>query len=106
MWDAFSSEEHEREPVRTFLNNKPGFFVDVGADHPIEGSQSSHLEQRGWCGILVKPPVRLRELRSTKVFAAACSSLKKCWPAATLNERVPLRSSTAHRGGGFEERRP
>jgi len=80
MTDAISSEKYERQLVRRFFNDTPGFFVEVGANHPIEGSQSWHLEQRGWRGILVEPlPMlveRLRELRSAKVFAAACSSPK------------------------------
>lgn len=96
MWEAFSSEEHERELVRTFFNDKPGFFVEVGASHPIEGSQSWHLEQRGWCGILVEPlpkvAERLRELRSAKVFAAACSSPKNAGQLLPFHVAGPLSS--------------
>ncbi len=55
MKDAISSEEYERQLVRKFFGDTPGFFVEVGANHPIEGSQSWHLEQRGWRGILVEP---------------------------------------------------
>ena len=80
MKDVISSEEYERQLVRNFFNDIPGFFVEVGANHPIVGSQSWHLEQRGWRGILVEPQPelaeRLQELRHAKVFAAACSSPK------------------------------
>jgi hypothetical protein len=80
MTDAISSEEYERQLVRRFFDDTPGFFVEVGANQPIEGSQSWHLEQCGWRGILVEPQPklaeRLREVRSAKVFAAACSSPK------------------------------
>jgi FkbM family methyltransferase len=71
-------EEHEQYLVRSFFNGERGFFVEVGANHPHEGSQSWHLEQLGWNGILVEaePDLakRLREARTAKVFAVACSS--------------------------------
>jgi FkbM family methyltransferase len=55
-----------------------GYFVDVGANEPEEGSQTWHLEKRGWRGILVEPqpPLAqiLKERRSAAVFACACSS--------------------------------
>ena len=80
MKDVISSEEYERQLVRNFFNGIPGFFVEVGANHPVVGSQSWHLEQCGWRGILVEPQPelaeRLQELRHAKVFAAACSSPK------------------------------
>jgi FkbM family methyltransferase len=76
------SEEHQQRLVREFLEfltpRAPGFFVDVGANHPSWGSQTWHLEQRGWRGILVEPlpehADRLRQTRTAKVFAVACSS--------------------------------
>jgi hypothetical protein len=37
---AFYSHEREREIVGEFLGAQPGFFVDVGANDPKEGSQS------------------------------------------------------------------
>ena len=74
----FLTEEREQYLVRSFFNDAPGFFVEVGANHPIESSQSWHLEQRGWSGILVEPlpelPEKLRQTRNAKVFAVACSS--------------------------------
>ncbi len=71
-------EEHEQQLVREFFDGVSGFFVEVGANHPRSGSQSWHLEQRGWSGILVEPlpelAEKLRQMRSAKVFCAACSS--------------------------------
>lgn len=75
-------EEREQRLVREFLEfltaGAPGFFVDVGANHPYRGSQTWHLERRGWRGILVEPlpenADRLREARTATVFAVACSS--------------------------------
>jgi FkbM family methyltransferase len=55
-----------------------GFFVDVGANDPTDGSQTWHLEKMGWRGVLVEPQPRLaqklKEQRRAAVFACACSS--------------------------------
>ncbi len=96
MPNATSSEEYERQLVRRFFNDTPGFFVEVGANHPIEISQSWHLEQRGWRGILVEPQSklaeRLREVRSAKVFAVACSSPKNAAQLLPFYVAGPLSS--------------
>lgn len=61
-----------------FAGTPKGFFVDVGANDPIEGSQTWHLEQKGWRGVLIEPqPMlaqKLKERRATLVFPCACSS--------------------------------
>jgi FkbM family methyltransferase len=52
---AISHEHQEQQLIQRFFDGTHGFFVEVGANHPYEGSQSWHLEQRGWKGILVEP---------------------------------------------------
>ena len=69
----------EQELVRNFFGGaRSGFFVEVGANRPRELSQTWHLEQLGWTGILVEPQPELAgdlcRARSAKVFAVACSS--------------------------------
>ena len=71
--------EHEQELVRLFFENRPdGFYVDVGANEPIIQSQTYHLEQLGWKGLLVEPIPGYCELlersRSGTVIQCACSS--------------------------------
>ena len=70
--------ENEQQLVLEFFGDMPGFFVEVGANHPQVGSQTWHLEQRGWRGILIEPQPelanQLRQMRSAKVFEVACSS--------------------------------
>jgi FkbM family methyltransferase len=76
------AEDRQQRLIREFLEfftrRAPGFFVEVGANHPRNGSQTWHLEQRGWRGVLVEPlpehAERLRRARAAKVFAVACSS--------------------------------
>ncbi|MGE3144370.1 MAG: FkbM family methyltransferase [Pseudorhodoplanes sp.] len=82
----------EREPglVREFLSAEaPGFFVEVGANDPVKESQTFHLEQLGWTGILVEPipelAAQLRERRKARVFEVACSSPPRAGSTMTLH---------------------
>ncbi|MBT4529991.1 MAG: FkbM family methyltransferase [Phycisphaerae bacterium] len=65
--------------VRQYLGEKGGFFVEVGANNPFDLSQTWHLAQLGWKGILIEPIPSLcsalREKRpESTVIEAACSS--------------------------------
>jgi FkbM family methyltransferase len=75
--DAFDAREQEE--VRAFFAHaRGGYFVEVGANHPTFASQTWHLEQLGWHGLLIEPQPdlaeNLRRKRSAQVFAVACSS--------------------------------
>jgi FkbM family methyltransferase len=76
---AVFKPEFEPALVREFFRDRPrGFFVEVGANDPKKDSQSWHLEQAGWTGILVEPlpdlAAELRRQRTAQVFEVACSS--------------------------------
>jgi FkbM family methyltransferase len=81
--------EPEQEMVRAFFGDKPGFFVDVGANHPTQDSQSYHLEQHGWDGQLIEPEpacaAALRKARKAQVVECACSSPANAGKTMTLN---------------------
>jgi FkbM family methyltransferase len=70
----------EGELIWEFFGRNPeGFFVEVGANDPRNGSQTWFLEQRGWRGILVEPLFRFYEaLKAARprslVFQAACGA--------------------------------
>jgi FkbM family methyltransferase len=69
----------EQDLIREFFGNKPnGFYVDLGANEPIIESQTYHLENIGWSGLLIEPLPHyiklLKEQRSGKVIEYACSS--------------------------------
>jgi len=56
-----------------------GYFAEVGANNPFDLSQSWHLAQKGWKGILVEPiPELCESLRTHRsesiVVQAACGS--------------------------------
>jgi FkbM family methyltransferase len=60
-----------------FKDQEAGYFVEVGANDPVRSSQTWHLEQRGWSGVLIEPIPelceKLREKRPrSQVVQAAC----------------------------------
>lgn len=70
--------EHERSLIGAWLCEPRGFFVEVGAGEPVRGSQSHHLEMRGWSGLLVEPSPHLaealRQCRKAQVVETACAA--------------------------------
>jgi len=70
--------EREQSLVQEFFAGKPGVFVDVGANDPVVNSQTYHLEQLGWNGVLVEPlpeyADRLTAARTAPVYQAACGN--------------------------------
>jgi len=80
MSDVVTAVAPESKLVWQFFELKRvGVFVEVGANHPVNGSQTWFLEQQGWRGVLVEPQsalaAQLRQARpAAKVFQAACSA--------------------------------
>src|SRR5262249_46658886 len=86
-----------------------GFFVEVGANEPHNGSQSWQFEQAGWNGVLVEPQPdlaeNLRQVRRARVFAAACSgpanagrtmTFHVSGPHSSLNGELAVPGVVAH----------
>jgi FkbM family methyltransferase len=73
-----SKQEQEQLVREFFAGDQTGFFVEVGANHPTVESQTWHLEQAGWTGVLIEPQPDLAAFlvtsRKAKVFASACTS--------------------------------
>lgn len=94
---AIFKPEFEVPFVREFFRDTPqGFFVEVGANDPKKDSQSFHLEEAGWTGILVEPvpelAEELRRVRKSKVFEVACSSPDRAGTIMTLHVAGPFSS--------------
>lgn len=73
------SQFGEDRLILEYFNKKDGVFVEVGAFHPIQLSQTYLLEQSGWSGALVEPlphlAALLRRMRPrSRVFEFAVSS--------------------------------
>ena len=93
--------DHEMRLIASFFGGFKGFFVEVGANEPRERSQTWHLEQAGWTGILIEPqPDLARELRAQRaatVFAVACSSPDNAGRTLPLHVAGPLSSLNRER---------
>jgi FkbM family methyltransferase len=86
----------EMQMVAAFFGDTKGYFVEVGANEPRVRSQTWHLEQAGWTGLLIEPqPDLARELRAmriAKVFAVACSGPEHEGGTLPLHVAGPLSS--------------
>ncbi len=89
MRTIFPQEAEDELKREFFRNSDKGYFVEVGANHPEQLSQTLDLEQRGWSGVLVEPQpefaAELRRRRLAKVFAEACSSRRNSGSRMTLH---------------------
>lgn len=79
MAPAIFPPEVENELKEAFFSMAGmGYFVDVGANEPQTMSQTWHLEQLGWQGVLIEPQPalvkKLKEQRRAHVFGCACSA--------------------------------
>jgi FkbM family methyltransferase len=89
--------EDECRLVREFFGGATsGYFVEVGANDPFERSQTWHLEQLGWTGVLIEPQpdltAQLVKSRKALVFAAACSAPGDAGRMMSLHVAGPLSS--------------
>src|SRR5690348_6483959 len=52
---------------RLFPDSTDGFYIDVGANHPVYHSVTKHFYDRGWRGINIEPvPTVFEELRAQR----------------------------------------
>lgn len=93
---AIFSPDQEAALVRDFFGSVRGYFVEVGANEPEKESQSFHLEREGWTGALIEPQPdladKLRKMRRSQVFEAACSSPDRAGSRMTLYVLGPYSS--------------
>jgi FkbM family methyltransferase len=87
--------QYEQQLIRDFFGGaREGFYVEVGANDPYELSQTWHLEQAGWAGILIEPQpdlaAKLRATRTANVYAVACSSPQKAGRSLPFHVAGPL----------------
>lgn len=75
----------EKDLVRAYLGSEAGVFIEVGANHPVKGSQTYRFEQAGWRGILVEPQQKFqdmlrRERPHSAIVQAVCTSPDRVGP--------------------------
>lgn len=95
MRAVFPPDAEEKLKEAFFGDARNAFFVEVGANDAQNMSQTWHLEQLGWTGILIEPQpalaAALRRRRRGRVFAVACSSPQMS------GRTLPLHLSDIHR---------
>src|SRR5271156_3694362 len=100
MRTVFPWQAENQLKTEFFGPQRNGFFVEVGANQPQQGSQTWQFEQAGWRGVLVEPQPdlaeRLRQSRRAHIVAAACSSPANAGRAMTLHVLGP--HSSLNRG--------
>lgn len=94
------SQEDEEGYIANLISEGIGTYVDVGACHPIECSNTWRLYQQGWSGLLIEPnpmywyglltirprdrlfPVAIADFRGTDELRCyhSVSSLREDWP--------------------------
>lgn len=52
---SFAQNGEDIRLLRAFIEQPTGFWVDVGANHPINDSVTKLFSLRGWRGINVEP---------------------------------------------------
>ena len=61
-FDTFSQEGEDMVLRRLIKSTEPGFYVDVGAHHPLRFSNTYYLYKQGWRGINIDPNPGTKEL--------------------------------------------
>jgi FkbM family methyltransferase len=88
MTAIFPYEDENRLKEEFFRAARAGYFVEVGANDPERWSQTFHLERLGWTGVLIEPQPdlaeQLRQRRTAKVYAVACSAPENAGRSMTL----------------------
>ena len=61
-WISYAQNAEDVRLRRAFRHQSSGFYVDVGANNPVNFSVTKHFYEHGWTGINVEPIRALHEL--------------------------------------------
>lgn len=56
--NKFYSQNGEDSILEKYLQEKKGFYLDIGSGDPVRGSNTFFLYKKGWSGILIDPLAR------------------------------------------------
>jgi FkbM family methyltransferase len=54
-WISYAQNAEDVRLRRAFAGQSTGFYIDVGANDPVENSITQHFYEKGWTGINVDP---------------------------------------------------
>ncbi|HMI83397.1 MAG TPA: FkbM family methyltransferase [Polyangiaceae bacterium] len=112
-WVSYAQNAEDVRLRRAFLKQASGFYVDVGANNPVDDSISKHFYDKGWTGINVEPAPRpfalIQKARQRDVnLNAACSdrpgtmTLLATRGRATALSTFTVEEAAKHEKKGFE----
>lgn len=82
--------------LQQYFKGRKGFYIDIGANHPIRGSNTYKLYQNGWEGLTVEPIKRLydkhKKFRPRDIQVNAAVGRSPC--ELTFHEMIPSVLST------------
>jgi FkbM family methyltransferase len=84
-----------------FGEKTDGIFIEVGANDPVNLSQTWFLEQKGWRGVLVEPmPECCERLRQKRPGSQVCQAAAgAAWQPREVTFDVPASDAWAHMQG-------
>lgn len=75
---------------RALKNVEKGFYIDVGANHPVDDSVTKLFYENGWSGINIEPvPEKLEELKKDRPRDINLDSLVGSTPGSILFYEIP-----------------
>jgi FkbM family methyltransferase len=75
---------------RALKNVEKGFYIDVGANHPVDDSVTKLFYENGWSGINIEPvPEKLEELKKDRPRDINLGSLVGSTPGSILFYEIP-----------------
>jgi heptosyltransferase II len=84
MMISYAQNNEDVMLARAFRDRTKGFYIDIGAMDPVEGSITKHFYDLGWCGVNIEPDQRF------------CDRLQKSRPR-DINLSVALGAHTESR---------
>lgn len=114
-WTSYAQNAEDVRLRRAFAGQATGFYIDVGANHPVTFSLTKHFYDSGWSGINVEPlPAQYERIRAARprdtTLNVGCSSqagtltLYEALGGVSGMSTFTLEEVAEHRQKGFEFR--
>ena len=84
--NKFYSQNGEDSILEKYLQEKKGFYLDIGSGDPVRGSNTFFLYKKGWSGILIDPLTR--NIFSSKILRRKDKIIQGI--AGATNESYPF----------------
>lgn len=112
-WISYAQNGEDVRLRRAFADRTTGFYVDVGANHPVVHSVTKHFYEKGWSGVNIEPlPKNYAAIAADRprdaTLNVGCSNqdgeltlYAECGVASGMSSYTPAEVAI-HRSRGFE----